>query len=70
LHIVHSNTDGSGALAVTGLFFTVDYDMKTDILDKYNFFSDNSSHPFSFPIFLKNRLVYHYEGSITIPPCT
>jgi carbonic anhydrase len=60
LHIVHSNTDGSGKLAVTGLFFKVDKSMHEDILDKYNFFADGTSHPFTFPLFMKNHLVYHY----------
>ena len=40
--MVHSNTDGSDNLAVTGLFFNVDKDASTDILDKYNFFESDS----------------------------
>ena len=70
LHVVHSNTDGSGNLAVTGLLFKVDKDMKNDIFDQYNFIPDNSSHPLLFPITMKNKLIYHYEGSLTTPPCS
>jgi hypothetical protein len=42
LHIVHINRNGSGNLAVTGLFFNLDKDAKSDILDKYNFMASDT----------------------------
>lgn len=41
LHVVHSKSDGSGNLAVTGLLFKVDKEMKSDLFDHYNFIPDS-----------------------------
>jgi len=70
LHIVHANTDGSGKLAVSGLLFKVEPLLLTDIFDKLNLIPDSSQHLFTFPWYLKNKLTYHYQGSLTTPPCS
>lgn len=70
LHIVHTNADGSTSLSVTGLFFNVDNTITNDVLDEYNFFKTANPTTFKFPINLKDRNVYHYEGSLTTPPCS
>ena len=69
LHIVHANTDQSGRLAVSGLLFKVEPLLLVDIFDQLNLVPDSEPHLFRFPWYLKNKLAYHYEGSLTTPPC-
>lgn len=38
------------------------------MFDRYNFLPGDA-RPFAFPIDVRNKLVYHYEGSLTTPPC-
>ena len=69
MHVVHAvSVNGANKYAVAGFFFTVDPNIHIDIFDRYDF---NSQDPklFAFPIDVRNKLVYHYEGSLTTPPC-
>ena len=69
LHVVHAVVEaGVTKYGVAGFFFKVDPNVHTDIFDRYNFMPGDA-RPFAFPIDVRNRLVYHYEGSLTAPPC-
>jgi carbonic anhydrase len=69
LHVVHTVVeDGVTKYGVAGFFFKVDNNVHRDIFDRYDFISGNL-RPFAFPINVRNRLAYHYEGSLTAPPC-
>lgn len=57
LHIVHVNNENSDELAVTGLFFNVEKNLRSDVLDDNNFFSTDSKREFLFPKILKDRMI-------------
>lgn len=61
LHIVHVNNQISGELAVTGLFFNVEKNLRSDVLDDNNFFSTDSKREFLFPKILKDRMIIQSE---------
>lgn len=85
LHVVHVNNADNTKLAVTGFLFTVETNLRNDVLDSYNYFDTYSQREFLFPKILKDKLmiksqeswemersklVYNYEGSLTTPPCS
>ena len=70
LHVVHVEEDNSTNYAVLGLLFRVNDDLLEDNLDVSQLVSDGSSHAFTFPFAIKDKMVYHYQGSLTTPPCS
>ena len=48
--------EGSPKYAVAGFFFQVNPNIYTDVFDRYL----GTDRPFTFPIDVRNKLVYHY----------
>jgi carbonic anhydrase len=56
--------------SVIGLLFKINDSLENDILGNYNFVSDGKDHTLIFPFNIRDKMVYHYEGSLTTPPCS
>jgi carbonic anhydrase len=69
LHIVHTENNTPGQYSVIGLMFRVNNDLKNDVADLYNFSNADQKGSLSFPWNVRNKMFYHYKGSLTTPPC-
>lgn len=54
---------------MVGLLFKVNDDLKVDVADNFNFVNDGNPRSFTFPWNIRNKMFYHYKGSLTTPPC-
>lgn len=63
LHVVHVNNADNTKLAVTGLLFTVESNLRNDVLDSYNYFDTHSQREFLFPKIIKDKLMVKSQES-------
>lgn len=52
-----------------GLFFNVNDRLRTDIIDNIEFGNTGQIRSFRFPWDIRNKMFFHYKGSLTTPPC-
>jgi hypothetical protein len=66
---VHTENGVAGQYSVIGLLFNINDDLRSDVADGFNFINGAQNGPFTFPWNIRNKMFYHYKGSLTTPPC-